>query len=61
MCDFLRTPASAAMAFVPEGLGFKAYGLNPYIDTEADHLSTFGLEVDIGCYSSDILYPGRIY
>jgi len=61
MCDFLRTPASAAMASVPEGLGLKANVLNSYIGAEDDHLSTFGLEVDIGCYSSDILYPGRIY
>ena len=30
---------------------FKAYGVNPFIDTEDDHLSTFGLDVDTGAYT----------
>ena len=30
---------------------FKAYGTNPFVDTEDDRLSTFGLDVDTGSYS----------
>ncbi|MCH9650411.1 MAG: von Willebrand factor type A domain-containing protein [Deltaproteobacteria bacterium] len=30
---------------------FQSYGTNPFIDTEDDHLSTFGLDVDTGSYS----------
>ena len=30
---------------------FKAPGTNPFIDTEDDHLSTFGMDVDTGSYS----------
>ena len=30
---------------------FKATGTNPFIDTEDDHLSTFGMDVDTGSYS----------
>jgi Ca-activated chloride channel family protein len=30
---------------------FRSYGVNPFIDTEDDHLSTFGLEVDTGSYT----------
>ena len=30
---------------------FRTYGVNPFIDTEDDHLSTFGLDVDTGSYS----------
>ncbi len=35
----------------PAGMEFKAYGVNPFIDTEDDHLSTFGLDVDTGAYT----------
>jgi Ca-activated chloride channel family protein len=30
---------------------FKGSGTNPFIDTEDDHLSTFGMDVDTGSYS----------
>ncbi len=30
---------------------FKNYGVNPFIDTEDDHFSTFALDVDTGSYS----------
>ena len=30
---------------------FESYGVNPFIDTEADHHSTFALDVDTGSYS----------
>ncbi len=30
---------------------FRGYGVNPFIDTEDDHLSTFGLDVDTGSYT----------
>jgi len=30
---------------------FKSWGVNPFIDTEDDHLSTFGLDVDSGSYT----------
>ena len=30
---------------------FKGVGTNPFIDTEDDHLSTFGMDVDTGSYS----------
>lgn len=50
-----EAPAAAAPAApaapTPAEMEFKAYGVNPFIDTEADHLSTFGLDVDIGAYT----------
>ena len=30
---------------------FKEYGTNPFIDTEDEHLSTFGMDVDTASYS----------
>jgi Ca-activated chloride channel family protein len=30
---------------------YREYGVNPFIDTEDDHLSTFGLDVDTGSYT----------
>jgi Ca-activated chloride channel family protein len=30
---------------------FKNYGVNPFIDTEDDHLSTFAIDVDTGSYT----------
>ncbi len=30
---------------------YREYGVNPFIDTEDDHLSTFGLDVDTGSFS----------
>ncbi len=34
-----------------EDMFFEDYGVNPFIDTEDDHLSTFGLDVDTGSYT----------
>ena len=38
---------------------FRAYGTNPFIDTEDDRLSTFGLEVDTGSYTLARSYLNR--
>jgi Ca-activated chloride channel homolog len=35
----------------PYDMFFEDYGVNPSIDTEDDHLSTFGLDVDTGSYT----------
>ena len=35
----------------PRDMTFKDYGVNPFIDTEDDHLSTFGLDVDTASYT----------
>ncbi|MCB9932055.1 MAG: von Willebrand factor type A domain-containing protein [Planctomycetes bacterium] len=35
----------------PEGMKFSANGSNPFVDTEDDRLSTFGLEHDTGSYT----------
>ncbi|MBK9927378.1 MAG: von Willebrand factor type A domain-containing protein [Anaerolineales bacterium] len=35
----------------PQDTFFEDYGVNPAIDTEDDHLSTFGLDVDTGSYT----------
>jgi Ca-activated chloride channel family protein len=34
-----------------DAMFFKNYGVNPFIDTEDDHLSTFATDVDTGSYS----------
>ncbi|MDD9974984.1 MAG: von Willebrand factor type A domain-containing protein, partial [Candidatus Poribacteria bacterium] len=52
----------AAHGFIPSALNppngavyddvfFKEYGTNPFIDTEDDHFSTFGMDVDTASYS----------
>jgi Ca-activated chloride channel homolog len=43
----LNTPNSQAYDYV----FFQNYGVNPFIDTEDDHLSTFALDVDTGSYT----------
>ncbi|MCZ7607409.1 MAG: von Willebrand factor type A domain-containing protein [Planctomycetota bacterium] len=35
----------------PDGMNFQANGSNPFVDTEDDRLSTFGLEHDTGSYT----------
>ncbi|HSR31701.1 MAG TPA: von Willebrand factor type A domain-containing protein [Anaerolineae bacterium] len=35
----------------PGAMFFEGYGVNPFIDTEDDHLSTFALDVDTGSYT----------
>lgn len=34
-----------------DAMFFKNYGVNPFIDTEDDHLSTFAIDVDSGSYT----------
>ncbi len=34
-----------------DAMFFKNYGVNPFIDTEDDHLSTFAIDVDTGSYT----------
>jgi Ca-activated chloride channel family protein len=34
-----------------DGVFFQNYGINPFIDTEDDHLSTFATDVDTGSYT----------
>ena len=43
----LNPPNDAAF----DDVFFKDYGTNPFIDTEDDHFSTFGMDVDTGSYS----------
>ena len=43
----LNPPNSAAY----DDVFFKDYGTNPFIDTEDDHLSTFGMDVDTASYA----------
>ena len=40
---------------------FKGAGANPFIDTEDDHLSTFGMDVDTGSYSIARRYVTESY
>jgi Ca-activated chloride channel family protein len=35
----------------PGAMFFEGYGVNPFIDSEDDHLSTFALDVDTGSYT----------
>jgi Ca-activated chloride channel family protein len=34
-----------------DAMFFKNYGVNPFVDTEDDHLSTFAIDVDTGSYT----------
>ena len=43
----LNPPNGAAF----DDVFFKNYGTNPFIDTEDDHFSTFGMDVDTASYS----------
>lgn len=44
-------PTQAPPQDEPEDMFFEDYGVNPFIDTEDDHYSTFALDVDTGSYS----------
>ena len=46
---FPPQPPDAAQ--LPDGMFFDNYGVNPFIDTYEDHLSTFALDVDTASYS----------
>ena len=45
-----------------DAMFFKNYGVNPFIDTEDDHLSTFAMDVDTASYTliRGYLHDGRI-
>ena len=42
------TPSAEQM---PPDMFFKTYGVNPFIDTDEDHLSTFAMDVDTASYT----------
>ncbi len=45
-----------------DAMFFKNYGVNPFIDTEDDHLSTFAIDVDTGSYTvaREYLHDGHL-
>jgi len=45
------TPQTPDAAQLPDAMFFDNYGVNPFIDTYEDHLSTFSLDVDTASYS----------
>ncbi len=45
------TPVERERATPPADNTFQDYGVNPYVDTKRDHLSTFALDVDTASYS----------
>jgi Ca-activated chloride channel family protein len=47
-----EAPSPAATAVPrPADMFFKEYGVNPFLETNEDHLSTFALDVDTGSYT----------
>jgi Ca-activated chloride channel homolog len=48
-----RAPAAAQLPAAPPPVDnyFQNYGVNPFVDTVEDHLSTFGLDVDTASYT----------
>jgi Ca-activated chloride channel family protein len=46
-----RYPEPAPTSSPPKDMFYEDYGVNPFIDTEDDHLSTFATDVDTGSYS----------
>ena len=58
LCEFSEQPAPMANGGTtpPNGedvdaMFFKTYGVNPFVDTEDDPLSTFAIDVDTGSYT----------
>ncbi len=49
--EFSTEASSQTSKNEPYDMFFQDYGVNPSIDTEDDHLSTFGLDVDTGSYT----------
>ncbi len=43
--------ATARPGPTPDAMFFENYGVNPFIDTEDDNLSTFAMDVDTGSYT----------
>ena len=67
--DMETAEEAAAFGFTPPALNppngaayndvfFKNYGTNPFIDTEDDHFSTFGMDVDTASYAITRRYLG---
>jgi len=50
-CGYSYSPLNPPNGAVYHDMFFKEYGTNPFIDTEDDHLSTFGMDVDTASYS----------
>lgn len=46
-----QQPLNPVNSAVYPDMYFKEYGANPFIDTEDEHLSTFGMDVDTASYS----------
>jgi Ca-activated chloride channel family protein len=46
-----QVPAPQMPAATPAGVEFQNYGVNPYVNTFQDHLSTFSLDVDTASYT----------
>ncbi|MBZ0275014.1 MAG: von Willebrand factor type A domain-containing protein, partial [Anaerolineae bacterium] len=44
-------PVPAGTPQTPEDMFFQDYGVNPYLDTADDHLSTFAMDVDTASYT----------
>ena len=44
-------PTAIAVQPVPQAETYKDYGVNPWVNTDRDHLSTFALDVDTASYS----------
>jgi len=44
-------PQPPDAALPPDAMFFENYGVNPFVDTYEDHLSTFALDVDTASYS----------
>ena len=47
----IRPQATAQPGATPDAMFFENYGVNPFIDTEDDNLSTFAMDVDTGSYT----------
>ncbi len=47
----IQQPGVVPTAPAPQNNFFENYGVNPYVDTYEDHLSTFALDVDTASYS----------
>jgi Ca-activated chloride channel family protein len=47
----MQIPASKIQPPTPAGVEFQNYGVNPYINSLQDHLSTFSLDVDTASYT----------
>ncbi|MCP4356667.1 MAG: VWA domain-containing protein, partial [Chloroflexi bacterium] len=47
----VSVPTATPQGTRPSAMFFEQYGVNPYIETSADSLSTFSLDVDTGSYN----------